>query len=100
MSCMPILYLKLHITRSDIRAHIKWAVRLVVAYGHFNLPRGFVWVFIGLTYSLYHPRYDRMYFPSFIVACLSIFCFVNLYINCSEPAVFVAVKGNPCEAVL
>ena len=28
------------------------------AYGHFNLPQEFVWVYnvYGLTYSLYHPR--------------------------------------------
>ena len=32
--------------------HTKWAVSLVIAYGHFNLPQGFV----GVTYSLYHPR--------------------------------------------
>ena len=41
---MTILFLNLQITRSEIRPHIKWAVTLVIAYGHFNLPRGFVWV--------------------------------------------------------
>ena len=30
-------FLNLQITRSDIRPHIKWAVSLVIAYGHFNL---------------------------------------------------------------
>ena len=34
----------LQITRSDIRPHIKWVVRLVTAYGHFNLIWGIVWV--------------------------------------------------------
>ena len=33
-------FLNLQITRSDISPHIKWAVSLVIAYGHFNLPRG------------------------------------------------------------
>ena len=30
------------------------------AYDHFNLPPGFVWVYMGLTYSLYHPEGRRM----------------------------------------
>ena len=29
--------------RSNIRSHKKWAVSLVIAYGHFNLPQGLVW---------------------------------------------------------
>ena len=41
---MAILFLNLQITRLDIRPHIKWAVILVIAYGHFNIPQGFVWV--------------------------------------------------------
>ena len=49
-------YKQVQISRSDIRPHIKWAVSLVIAYGHFDFPQGFVWVRMGLTYSLYHPR--------------------------------------------
>ena len=41
------LFLHLQITIADIRAHLKWAVNLVIAYGHFNLPQGFVWVYVG-----------------------------------------------------
>ena len=55
VSCVDHTFPNLQITRSDIRPHIKWAVSLVIAYGHFNLPRGFVWVCMR-TYSLYHPR--------------------------------------------
>ena len=45
--CMTILFfLNLEITRSDIRPHIKWAVSLVITYGHFNLPQGFVWALL------------------------------------------------------
>ena len=55
VSCITILFLNLQITRSDIRPHIKWAVSLVIAYGHFNLPHGFMWVYI-LTLSA--PRAD------------------------------------------
>ena len=40
MSCMTILA----DARSDIRPHIKWAVSLVFAYGHFNIPLGCEWV--------------------------------------------------------
>ena len=40
-------FLNLQITGSDIRQHIKWVVSLVIAYGHFNLPQGFVRVCIG-----------------------------------------------------
>ena len=43
MSCMTILFLNLQITRCFIRPHIKWAISLVIAYGHFN-------------YSFYHPN--------------------------------------------
>ena len=42
MPSMTILFLNLQIIRSDIRPHIKWAVSLVIAYGHFNLPQGIV----------------------------------------------------------
>ena len=41
VSCMTIPFLTLHLTRSDIRPHIKLAVSLVIVYGHFNLPLGF-----------------------------------------------------------
>ena len=47
MSCKTIPFLNLQITISDIRPHIKWAVSLVTAYGHFHLPQGFVWVCMG-----------------------------------------------------
>ena len=40
-------FLKLQITRSDIRPHMKWAVSLVIACDRFNLPQGFVWVCMG-----------------------------------------------------
>ena len=39
-----LLVLNLQITRSDIRPHIKWVVCVVIAYGHYNLPWGIVWV--------------------------------------------------------
>ena len=42
--CIATLFLELQITRSDSRPHIKWAVSLVIAYGHFNFPQVFVWV--------------------------------------------------------
>ena len=37
---MTIVFLNLEITRSAIRTYIKWAVSLVIAYGHFNLSQG------------------------------------------------------------
>ena len=46
---MTIHFLNLQITRSDIRPHIKWAVSLVIAYGHFNTPQGFVYKSITWT---------------------------------------------------
>ena len=39
-------FFNLQIARSDIKPHIKWAVSLVFAYGHFNIPLGCEWVFI------------------------------------------------------
>ena len=44
MSCMTIRFQNLQITRLDVRPHIKLAVSLVIAHGHFNLPQGFVWI--------------------------------------------------------
>ena len=44
---MTILFQNLQITGSDIKPHIKWDVSLVIAYGHFNLPPGFVWACLG-----------------------------------------------------
>ena len=47
MSCMTILFFKTWKTaRSDISLHIKWAVSLVFAYGHFNVHLGCEWVSI------------------------------------------------------
>ena len=53
---MTIFFLNLQITRSDIRPHIKWAVSLLVAYGHFNLPRVLVWVCMGKYTYFITPR--------------------------------------------
>ena len=36
---MTILFPNLQIARSDIRPHVMWAVSLMTAYGHSNLPR-------------------------------------------------------------
>ena len=36
-----------HQIRSDITPHIKWAVGQP-GYGHFSIPQGFVWVFMGM----------------------------------------------------
>ena len=42
VSCISMHFQNLQITRSDIRPHIKFAVGVVIAYGHFILPQGFV----------------------------------------------------------
>ena len=47
VSYVTILFVNLHITRSDIRPHIKRGVSLVIAYGHFSLPQDVVWVCMG-----------------------------------------------------
>ena len=52
VSCMTILFINLQVTRSDIRLHIKWVVRLVIAYGHYSSSGVCVGMY-GLTYSLY-----------------------------------------------
>ena len=43
----PYTFLNLQITSPNIRPHIKWILSLVIAYGHFTLPQGFVWVCMG-----------------------------------------------------
>ena len=79
MSCMTILFLYLQIIRSDIRPQIKLAVSLVIAYDHFNLPQGFVWVNIGLlTFSPprdtanVHTRITQMIVLSHLETFLSV----------------------------
>ena len=52
---VTILFLNLQITTSDIRPYIKWAVSLVFAYGHFNLPQGIVWICMS-SHHLSPPR--------------------------------------------
>ena len=54
VSCITI-HSKFAITRPDNQATHKVGCQLVIACGHFNLPRGFVDIY-GLTFSLYHPR--------------------------------------------
>ena len=43
---LPYFFFNLKTARSDISPHIKWAVSLVFAYGHFNVPLGREWVSI------------------------------------------------------
>ena len=47
-----IFFLNLQFTISDIRPHIKLAVRLVIAYGHFALPQVFVCMYGLCGYAL------------------------------------------------
>ena len=47
VSCMTTLFLKLQITKSDIRPHMKWAVSQVITYGQFNFSQGFMCVYMG-----------------------------------------------------
>ena len=47
----PYYFQCLQITKSDIRPQVKWAVTLVIADGHFNLPQGlcgYIWTNIFL----------------------------------------------------
>ena len=63
MSCITIPFLKLQITRSDIRPHTKWAVSLVIAYGQFNFPQGFVLVYMLVgqaNVAIRHARRVKM----------------------------------------
>ena len=48
MSCMTIFFYKqVQISRSDIRQHKVGCQPDDFAYGHFNIPPGFVWVYMG-----------------------------------------------------
>ena len=67
----PYSFLRMQITIADIRSHVKRAVHMVTAYGHFNLPQGFaggyVWVniltILPLRFLLYKdtPVNKRLY---------------------------------------
>ena len=85
-------FLNLQITRSDIRLHIKWAVSLVIAYGHFNLPQGFVWVCMVLHTCTHFitpeggPKEDPECIASYLVSltlsvCLLLINYIYLPIN-------------------
>ena len=66
-------FLNLQITSLDIRPHIKWAVTLVIfAYGHFNLPQGFVWICMGLHTHFITPE-GMQSFQEFYLSNLYIF---------------------------
>ena len=45
MSCMTLFISML--AKSPYKTTRKWAISLVIADGHFNLPQEFVWVCIG-----------------------------------------------------
>ena len=64
-------FLNLQITSTDIKPHIKWVVSLVIAYGHFNLPQGFVWVLWVNTLTL-SPQRDSLCILE-IVLCVMFF---------------------------
>ena len=63
---LTILFLNVQITGSDIRPHIKWVVSLVIAYGHFNLPQGFVWacMYVVNILTLSRQRLILVVWPS------------------------------------
>ena len=42
----PYSLLCLQITSADVRPQVKWASNLVIANGLFNLPLGYVWVYV------------------------------------------------------
>ena len=52
-------FLCLPITRADVRLEVQWAVNLVIAEGHFNLPRKFVWVCTGQSTHFITPEGRR-----------------------------------------
>ena len=53
----PYSFLYFQITTADIRSQVKWAVNLVITYGHFNL-QGFVRVCRGANILTLSPQTD------------------------------------------
>ena len=39
-----------------MRPHVKWDVNLVIAYGHFDLNKGFVWVCMSYNAHFITPQ--------------------------------------------
>ena len=63
---MTIPFQNLRITMSDIRLHIKWAVSLVIAYGHFNVDAIFRSVYtcsFGVLPLIYSVDIAGLYLP-------------------------------------
>ena len=56
MSCMTILFLKLEITRSGIRPHIKVGCQPGDCIWSLQFSSGVCVGIYGITYSLYHPQ--------------------------------------------
>ena len=75
----PYSFLCLHITRSDIRLHLKWAVSLVMAHGHWIFH---TWVCVGmneLTYPLYHPSGLGKTFEKKVTKLIYVYLFAKLF---------------------
>ena len=53
----PYDFLCLHFMKSDSRPQVKWAVILVITYGHYTKSSSYVCEDMhGLAYTLYHPQ--------------------------------------------
>ena len=70
VSCMTILFLNFHITRSDIKAtpNKRLSISLVITCT-FILLRGFCVGMYGLTYSLYPPQRNELEWTWFCGEC-------------------------------
>ena len=103
MSSMTIFFLKLQITRSEIRPHIKWAVSLVTAYGHFNFPQDFVSIY-RIIYSRYHPEGKLIYLQRFsflfdiILRCSITGC--HFFLNFSILSMANRLTSTPIPSLL
>ena len=64
-------------SKSDTRPQAKWAVTMVIADGHFNLPQGFVWVCTG---KHTHLSPNRVYhFMSLLLSASTDSWFTGIY---------------------
>ena len=105
MSCMTILFFSnLQIAGSDIRSHIKWAVSMVFAYGHFNIPQGCEWVYMDYSPTLYsqitgkYASVGSKIFPHILLLCsISYSCFNGLTIN---QHFIKPLQGEKCTSYL
>ena len=72
------------------RAQVTWTVRLVIANGHFNLPRRFVWLCMGSDIFILSP----LRVGGKILNLLPIVCLLVTYCSATSTCLFLTLHQD------